>query len=1738
MLLSSANNLPHFSGNRNISQSLGRDVMLGKESAKPQLSLPKGGGAIRGLGESFQPNEFTGTAGLSIPIPTSPCRGFEPGLGVEYSSGSGNGVFGIGFGLPIPNVSRKTATGIPRYLDDGTDVFLLSNAEDLVPIDGGTSDRQLAGKTYTVASYRPRLEGLFARIEHWKDAQTGDSHWRVVSKENVTSIFGKTAENRIADPDNPGHVCQWLLTETFDAKGNRIVYEYKAEDGVGIGQAIYEQNRAQTAQKYLKKICYGNTTPYTEGKGNGSQWLFEVVFDYGEHDLDVEKSNPYKFEKTWANRQDPFSTYHAGFEIRTHRLCRHILMFHRFAELGPDPVLVHATHFNYEESPVLTRLKSVESIGYRYENGKYQSQSLPPLEFAYTAFKPEQQTFKPLLSENGQPLPGFNLPPDYQLVDLYGEGIPGILYSDGISTLYSEAKDNGEGETRYCPPRTLPTLPIEGNRQKINPLLLDLTGNGQLDLVVSSPVASGYYEANYDRTWKNFQTFPAFPTDYHNPHHHMVDVTGDGLADVLLMEQDRISVWPSLGKEGFGKPYSRPPEAGVSLPKPGAANALVQFADLLGSGTQHLIRIANGKVECWPNLGYGRIGKPIVLGNAPRFGEDLDASRLFLADIDGSGTLDLVYAYPDRLDVYYNHSGNAFSEAQSIPLPAKWDRLNQIQFADIHGNGTTCVIFSENHPRPRHWCCDFSQQQKPYLLNRVINNLGAESTITYCSSTKFYLEDKKNGTPWIVNLPFPVQVVAKTETMDLIAGTKLVSTYTYHHGHYDGIEREFRGFGRVERQDAETLTENSQPTDVPPVLTKTWHHTGAWEQQGPLSRQYAKEYFQGDADAYAFPDSVFDCSLSPHDANAKREAHVALKGSVLRQEVYALDQSALQANPYTVTETNFLVKLLQAQGKNQHGVFFVHPQETLTYHYERNPNDPRIQHEFVLETTPFGNVTKACAVHYGRRDQTGAPAGDAGMQAIYRTVHPEQKALKATVQTASFIEQTEAFRLIGVPYAQQSYELNGLDLPGNRYFSLAEIRRQVDEALAHSIAYGAPFTDNAKQTRLISWQQSYFWDAEQANMLPLGQISAQALPHHQQHAVFSNEWLEAVYSGKLDKTLIKQEAGYFEDNGYWWNKGLVQHYLDPQGFYLPHLSQNDFAVQESQADGLKVKTSIEYDAYHLLPIKTESYLTDTEKNVTTASIDYHTLAPSQLTDANGIIHQARFDPLGMVIATSMFKEAQADNPRVGDGDLQTYTQQKATFDDVIANPAQYLGSASSYFYYDLFAWKNRQQPANYISLVRQTHVSDLQPGQTSIIQISLGYSDGFGREIASKQAVEPNTVDTQPAASQSQPTPAGVSGETPECWLVSGRKVFNNKGKPAKQYLPYLSNTPHYETQQEITGDNPVPPTVIHYDPLLREIRIDTPKGFFTKVEFTPWASAHYDENDTVKDSPYYQHFNQTYPSIPTEQQKNEKDALDKAALFHNTPHVTVLDSLGNALLDIQYLSTSEPSLVSYHRYDILGREVESIDARLYASNNTQGTAYYNFKYQYPMDDDGKHPASVDSTDAGHNLSLNNIFGSFWWNRSPRNFEQVIEYDRLQRKTQIRVKGFKDDGTPVTDNIVETFVYGEGQADSLANNLRGQVYRHQDQSGQIVNARYNIQGQLLETTRQFAENYRDYINWDESKGKVALQKTEYSKQFAYNALGQQFPAHKCLYKTIGCVSRLHSCAVHVEYRLECAGKPS
>ncbi len=297
------------------------------------------------MGEKFGANPVPGTGSITVPIATSPGRsGFGPQLALSYDSGAGNGPFGFGWSLSLPSITRKTDKGLPRYFDSenfhsqDSDVFILSGAEDLVPalvkqgdewVPEKLPNRTVDGIEYRIRRFRPRIEGLFARIERWTKITTGEIHWRSISRDNITTWYGKTGESRIADAADPSRIFSWLICESYDDKGNAIKYEYKAEDSDGIdcGQ-IHERNRTElsrSANRYLKRIHYGNRSPNRDADWNPTdpalltEWMFGVVFDYGEHDADAPGSND---SGVWPVRNDPFSSYRAGFEVRTYRLCQ------------------------------------------------------------------------------------------------------------------------------------------------------------------------------------------------------------------------------------------------------------------------------------------------------------------------------------------------------------------------------------------------------------------------------------------------------------------------------------------------------------------------------------------------------------------------------------------------------------------------------------------------------------------------------------------------------------------------------------------------------------------------------------------------------------------------------------------------------------------------------------------------------------------------------------------------------------------------------------------------------------------------------------------------------------------------------------------------------------------------------------------------------------------------------------------------------------------------------------------------------------------------------------------------------------------------------------------------------------------------------------------------------------------------------------------------------------------------
>jgi RHS repeat-associated protein len=1786
----------------------GKDSSFVRDFAQqtPSISLPKGGGAIRGIGEKFAANPVTGTGSLTVPIATSPGRsGFGPQLSISYDSGAGNGPFGLGWNLSLPSITRKTDKGLPQYFDaEESDVFILSGTEDLVPEllpDGSRFKDTATDPAYTIHRYRPRIEGLFARIERWTHNANGNVHWRSLSKDNILTLYGKDSHSCITGTGELTRVFCWLICETRDDKGNAVVYDYKSEDGIGVDlMQVHERNRGdqnsplRKANRYLKRIRYGNRTPLLNNAGhrprfltqadiNNAGWMFDVVFDYGEGHyqtlpIDAEGREfvtaSTSESNDWPVRTDPFSSYRAGFEVRTYRLCHRVLMFHHFpAELGGADCLVRSTEFTYDKKPIASFITGATQSGYVRQGARYLRKSLPPLEFEYSKAVVGQEIHDvdPASIEN---LPYGAEGSTYQWVDLDGEGLSGVLTEQGDGWLYKRNESaltrdpaTEDYSARFAPIEQVARVPSGNPLTAGKAQFLDLAGDGQVDLVELDRPLAGFYERTDDQDWEPFRAFRSIPNlAWNDPNLKFIDLTGDGHADVLITEEQVFTWYPSLAEEGFGMATK------VNIPTDEERGSRVIFADgtqtisladLSGDGLTDIVRIRNGEVCYWPNLGYGRFGTKVTMDDAPWFDapDQFDSRRIRLADTDGSGVTDIIYLGRNRTHFWFNHSGNSWSGVNDLPGFPPVDNIAAVTAVDLLGNGTACLVWSSPLPAVRRTPMKYLNlmaEGKPHLLVRSVNNLGAETRVQYAPSTYFYLKDKYDGKPWITKLPFPVHVVERVETYDNISRNRFVTRYAYHHGYFDGVEREFRGFGMVEQFDTEEFAALSQsdffPTGdnigtashVPPVHTKTWFHTGAYFGSDHVSNFFAVLLNAADLGEYyrepGLTDSqarllLLDDTLLPAGLTAEeeREACRALKGAMLRLEVYAEDGTAKAQHPYTVTEQNFTIEMLQPRGGNRHAVFFTHPREAVNYHYERNPADPRIAHALTLEVDAYGNVLKEAAIGYGRRqpDMTLASEDRAKQTEIHITY--TENGVTNAIKTADDYRTP-------LPSESRTYELTGLNLPaGQNRFTLADILTAGTGAVP--LAYEQKPSTGLLQKRLIEHVRTLYRpddlgisQNDPLALLPLGTMEPLALPGESYKLSFTPGLLTSVYGGRITNpiSMLETEGRYVHSEGdanWWIPSGRI--FYSPssadtlaqelayarQHFFLPHRYRNPF-----HTNAISTESFVTYDTHNLLMIETRDALgnrvtvgeRDAADNLTTQGNDYRALQPRLMMDPNRNRTAVAFDALGMVVGTSVMGKPPPD---AAEGDSLTGFEAELTeavilnhLANPLAAPQAILGRATTRLVYDLFAYQRTKNllnphPAVVYTLVRETHDSDPAPADGLKIQHSFSYSDGFGREIQKKIQAEVGPVPTRDAAGKiilgADGQPQMTANDVSPRWVGSGWTVFNNKGKPVRQYEPFFTDTHRFEFDIRI-GVSPV----LFYDPVERVVATLHPNHTWDKVVFDPWRQETWDVNDTVlvadpKTDPYVGDFfsrlsNADYlPTWHAQRQggvfgAEEQAAARKAAIHAGTPTVVHADSLGRTFLTIAHnkfkhsnTPPADPPVEEFHRtriiLDIEGNQREVIDAK----------DRVVMRYDYDMLGNRIHQASME---AGERWMLNDVVGKplYAWDNRNHRFRSV--YDALRRPTD----SFLKEGAG-TETLVGRSIYGETRPNPEANNLRGKVVQVFDQAGVVTSDLYDFKGNGLRSQRQLAQSYKNTLDWS---GAVLLEADIYTSRTRYDALNR------------------------------------
>ncbi|RPI94809.1 MAG: toxin, partial [Chloroflexi bacterium] len=1635
---------------------------------------------------------------------------------------------------------------------------------------------------------------------------------------NVLTLYGKDKNSRLADSDDPRRIFSWLISETRDDKGNAVIYEYKSEDGEGIDLAqAHERNRGdkncpnRKINRYLKKIKYGNRTTLLDDSGQcprfveqkaweNANWMFEVVFDYDEGHCpdmspDADKCHYLEAEPDaegrtfaqansalpsdshyWPVRQDPISSYRAGFEIRTYRLCRRVLMFHHFTqELRIGDCLVHSTEFSYSESPVASFMISVTQSGFvrqptQNQDNRYLKKSLPPLEFEYSSVSsPEQLVQQPIQEverDNLESLPVGLDGASYQWIDLDGEGTSGILteqagcwyYKRNLSANY-QVDDNGHERTVACFGATeavarKPMGGLAGGAQ-----FLDLAGDGQVDLVQMEGPVRGFYERTNEATWESLRSFDSWPNiSPHDPNLKFVDLTGDGHADILITESEALTWHPSLAEEGFG------PAIRLSLPVDEEQGPRLVFADgtqsiyladLSGDGLTDLARVRNGEICYWPNLGYGRFGAKITMDNAPLFDapDQFDQQRIRLADIDGSGTTDIIYLCHNGAKVHFNQSGNCWSAPVELPQFPPIDSLTSVQVVDLLGNGTACLVWSSPLPstsrQPMRYLA--LMPEKPHLLTDVKNNLGAETKIQYAPSTKFYLKDKKNGQPWVTRLPFPVHVAERVEVFDHISRNHFVTKYAYHHGYFDGAEREFRGFGMVEQWDTDEfdkLNHDASNVDyrwsMPAVHTKTWFHIGAFIEGGRISQQMAHEYFgapqaQADFNTWVKDTLLDDTILPPITLTTEeiRQAYRALKGAMLRQEIYADDGPAKAGIPYSVSERNYTIKLVQEQADNRHAVFFTHARETIDYHYERNLTDPRVSHTLALEVDQYGNVLKSVAIGYGRKQSPLTDQPDRDKQTTSLITYTDQRVTNAIDDWALYADDYRT----PPPAETRVYELTGFQLEsGAVRFSFDQFARNDYATLesAEPLDYEQTTDLTKPQKRLIEDVRTLYRKDDLTGLLSLGEIQPLALPGESYKLAFTAGLLDKVYkrqrNGQPHEDLLPDRASVLEDkggdqggyvklDGKWWiPSGRV--------FYDQTANANDPAVTAATEIGtarthffLPIKfvdpfdqsVLIDYDIHDMLTVKIQ----DTLLNTITAQLDYRVLQPWQITDPNGNRAEVAFDTLGLVVATALRgKVTENFGGRLDNFDADLVQSDIDDFHNsadphAVARDLDLIKDADTRVIYDLHRFYRSHQasddsatwePPYAATLARETHASDGVPLEDLKIQISFSYSDGFGREIQKKIQAEPGEVEVENDAGT-----ITVENTSPNLrWVGSGWTIFNNKGKPVRQYEPFFSTHHHFQYGKKV-GVSPV----LFYDPLERVVATLHPNNVYEKVVFDPWRQKTYDVNDTLhlpehpgdppfdpKDDPdagqYFRRLPEdtylpTWYDLRTDAAKasqawpdarqcaTEKTAAEKAVLHADTPAIAHFDPLGRALLTIADNGKDADGNALWFTtrvvLDIEGNQREVIDAK----------GRVVMQYDYDMLGNRIHQSSME---AGERWMLNDVTGKPIRAWDSRGFTRRMAYDELRRPIDLYVT---ENGA---ERLAERTVYGESQGNTK--NHRTRVYEVFDAAGVVTNLDYDFRGNLRESRRDLlpAPAYKQIADWNQNpdpNGGTFTSHTEY-----------------------------------------------
>ena len=571
------------------------------------LSLPTGPGSVQGLGERVVASPSTGAAQLVVPIelPAGP-PGVTPALALRYDSRQGNGPLGVGWGLSLPSIARRTDRGLPRYGAGGAPADeLLWNGERLVEVTPGV--------------YRLRVEGEFTRIVALP------SGYRADRKDGVQIFLGVSSASQI---EEGGRVFRWLAERWVDPHGDEADCRYLHDGG----------------QAYPVELRYGRA-----GQPSAS-----VSLAYEPRPDALPDARP-GFVVTTALRLHSLETLVSGARVRQLTL--------RYA-LGPGLSTLAGIELCGTDDgtclpelglgvgsfdPTAAELVALAPPGVTLEDPDaalvdVDGDSLPDVVRLRSDGASLWRNLGPLGFGSEEPLqgaPGVELSQvGVAFQDMDGDGRADLLMALGAGGMDGLAYLPAAGAGLGAPVEAAGPSALDPGDPALR--WLDLDGDGKVDALRGD--ADGW-TAWFNLGGGQFSAPVALPSpapwlSLADPAVRLGDMNDDGLVDLVVVHSGSVQILLNLG---FG--LFAPPVAMVGAPEVLGDDARLALGDADGDGLPDLYYVAPGRLSLWRNQADGSFGPELRIAAAPAYEPTTTAVRL--VDLEGAGTSDVVYSGED-----------------------------------------------------------------------------------------------------------------------------------------------------------------------------------------------------------------------------------------------------------------------------------------------------------------------------------------------------------------------------------------------------------------------------------------------------------------------------------------------------------------------------------------------------------------------------------------------------------------------------------------------------------------------------------------------------------------------------------------------------------------------------------------------------------------------------------------------------------------------------------------------------------------------------------------------------------------------------------------------------------------------------------------------------------------------------------------------------------------------------------